>query len=1099
MGQIPSNINLADIIGQTITNIQQLNSGYIRLLNVINGSLDKIANIKLNVQDLGKLKQAGDFVAAYSAALGVIIHSVLNSNKDLIKDKSIVELLGYVTETTKDIDGSTSTKGKFILLDGLVVFSGVLSNMSRMLESISKADYGKNLTKAKINITLFIENTKDLISFMVEQLQELNQVDARNLLGDESVVEKLYKTEETIDKNKTSLQESEKTTVKTFGVLDVLDKYLTIVKLVNDIKIPNPAKVFIQVKLFNISLRIILSSIKKIADVYGTKDFMFSLSNLSNSFTNITRIVDGLDELVEGLTEVSKIMIVKAPIINRALRKLYRGNKFMNGVGEGGILVLLSDMLYSREFLLLAEYDRKNVDQVNKLVSSLLEVVSELSRIGSIKTLVGLFIANFVMKVTTITFGVFLDLINTIPEIPEETKEKIITLSENIASVKLIIESLVDIAKDLLIMTIIALPATLGLIFTTLFVKQLIVFIRWISFLVHVISDKEYTGVTEKLEQIRSIIFSLLLVSAAVILLAVTAVVAIPASIAAIGVIIAIGLVIIAVRALLWVYDAIDQGKSGSTKVLMTMSAICAIIGAIVIVTLELIALSHVYKLIDWKGLFIGLGIFVIALAAVIGVGALMTLSAGILIGFIAVAGVVTSIMLFTITAMIVISLELLLFCKIDLSPLMEEKDGQNLVELQMKTIVNAVVTVSNEIWRAYKEGNGLIKTVIVSLWLTVNIFAIGALIIVTGLLLLFNNIASRLDEKAVALSVQKILNLANYIIDVALGGKGLYTEEGEKRPDPEKEGFIDKLISIGGGVLELAKSLLVFVNLATVALSVAVMWGLAAMLNKITEFDLKEDQIIPKVNQIILCANTVSQAVFSAGNAKTTEEAANETAFDKLGQFIGGGIKAIGGAIGNIASAGILGTAMIAVGEVEGLAAMLNKINEFKVEEKTIVDHVNQIIKLSSIVSETVSAETNKVSIIDPKKVKQFGVYVDDSVKLMKQINKLDSDKLVKYSDMWSKMSEFMDKMKDLNIEELADAIVNRIAPAMEGISDNVDKIGTNTTKPNIATNPAAMVPVTPQPTDATTKLPPERPKDYTEQVERIARLLEEILETRQ
>ena len=116
-----------------------------------------------------------------------------------------------------------------------------------------------------------------------------------------------------------------------------------------------------------------------------------------------------------------------------------------------------------------------------------------------------------------------------------------------------------------------------------------------------------------------------------------------------------------------------------------------------------------------------------------------------------------------------------------------------------------------------------------------------------------------------------------------------------------------------------------------------------------------------------------------------------------------------------------------------------------------------------------------------------------------MKQINKLDTDKLVKYSDMWAKMTEFMTEIKNLNIEELSDAIVNKIAPAMSDISSNVDKMSgsaqtVSLAQPNPPTPPSSTAN---DPTANKVTNAPE-PIDYTSILQGIKDAVEDILQQR-
>ena len=122
-----------------------------------------------------------------------------------------------------------------------------------------------------------------------------------------------------------------------------------------------------------------------------------------------------------------------------------------------------------------------------------------------------------------------------------------------------------------------------------------------------------------------------------------------------------------------------------------------------------------------------------------------------------------------------------------------------------------------------------------------------------------------------------------------------------------------------------------------------------------------------------------------------------------------------------------------------------------------------------------------------------------DQFVRITNSVNRLEVDKIIKYTDMWSKMNEFMNTMKEMPIEELADAIVNKIAPAMSDISDNVDKMSSGTQTASLVqpNPPTSQSSVMSDPT-ANNVTNMSEPIDYTSILQGIKEAVEDILQQR-
>lgn len=1035
MDSIPSNSNINEIVNQAITNLQQMNDGYNKLLSVVQSSFKSVEGANINSQALDYFKNINDVVSNY---INIINSTISTLTKNTVNG-DLSKLLGYIEYGKEQADKNGEIpKSKYVIIDSLLQMSQVFTAIDKVIQGIAKEDTG-SFIKARLNILIFTKNVDKLIGTISKSLgtisKELTSKEISQLMGEDmskDIIEyndilksdKKYSKEGILTGETQSevIKKQSKETNKSFGILDVLERFTVLVTSLSSFKSPSLIKTSAELVKTEIELKMVILSLNNLSKLCVEQGLTTKRTeSLSDRLENINDIFNNLKGIFENVNTV--------------------GNpKYIVLLTLANINIILFERLLKHLITFILQIDDK-----------------DLKTLGS------------------------------------KTK----SLVSGVTNIKTVIDSLLSVAKDLLLITVLFVPSIISLGIGVLFILNLYVFIQALRLLGSVLDNKDFTNIKLQLLNIRSIILSLVIVQASVIALGLLAPIVLSQSENILLSLLLLSTIVLIVGGLLFLVDKFKLTKGAAPTIL----SIIAVISGLVLIATELVLLSLVSQLVDWKGLLVGCGLLALAIGIVIGIAALLAMSGGVLTAVASVAAVTIGAILFIITSLIVISLELILLSKLDLSSLLEEdkETHETKIASTMKAIVESLIVVSNEIWKAYSKGSGIVKTAIVALWLATNLLTIGALILVTGALWLFNKTASKLNEDEVHESTTKIVNLSRHLIDIALGGKGIYKEDenGRQQVNAEDESLINKLASVGGGILEVAKSLLAFANLATVALSVALLWGITAMLNKVAEFNLDENKVVAKVNQIIVCANSVSQAVFTGGSAEVKQE--DSSVWNKAGQFLKGGIKAVGGAFGNIAAAGVLSTALVSVAEVESLATMLNKINDFNVNENDIVNKVNQIIRVSNLVAENVSTDNNMPWSIDKTKVKSYGVYVDNSIKLMKQINKLNTDKLIKYSDMWVKMSEFMEKMKNLNIEQLSDAIVNKIAPAMSDISGNVEKINSNSSKSStpITANPASTVPNTPQPTDKQTKLPAEKPKDYTDILQSIKSLLEEYLES--
>jgi hypothetical protein len=179
---------------------------------------------------------------------------------------------------------------------------------------------------------------------------------------------------------------------------------------------------------------------------------------------------------------------------------------------------------------------------------------------------------------------------------------------------------------------------------------------------------------------------------------------------------------------------------------------------------------------------------------------------------------------------------------------------------------------------------------------------------------------------------------------------------------------------------------------------------------------------------------------------------------------------------VGNIAMT------FLSIGLITLIAKNLKTLSDIDLNKDTIESKVKQVIELSNIVADNVNS--SEVKSIDKDKIKHFGKYVDDSVKYFKGINDLKVENVKSLADMYVKMSQFMDKLQDAPISEIADALVNKISPALSDINNNLDK----QSNPTQQTTQQPVIQQTPQNTQQVQQV------DYTSILENIEDLLSNI-----
>ena len=382
---------------------------------------------------------------------------------------------------------------------------------------------------------------------------------------------------------------------------------------------------------------------------------------------------------------------------------------------------------------------------------------------------------------------------------------------------------------------------------------------------------------------------------------------------------------------------------------------------------------------------------------------------------------------------------------------------------------------------------------------LGISILGMLGVIILVGLLTLTAVLLKELqkfvlDKKALNDNITIIFDTVKNIIS------NIFKPNDTKEEKSDKTWFGSLMDHVGGrfsALKSISEAILTIPFLLSALISIGCLFLIANLLSKISEIQISED-INTKINEIIGTAKSISE-IITRPVKQATGENGEETKWDRFKNFVGNtGIgRMIGSAVEimkNIGSTGVLASILPNIMMLSTVVDLIKSINELTIPSD-VNNKVTSIIEAAKLVSDQVG-ESSNIQSIDKDKVKVFGKYVDDSVKYFKHINKLDVSKIKSLNEMYDKMGQFMDKLQDAPISEIADALVNKISPALSDINNNLDKQSNptqQTTQQPVAqqVTQTTQQPVAQQVTQNTQQI---QQVDYTSILENIEDLLSNI-----
>lgn len=541
-------------------------------------------------------------------------------------------------------------------------------------------------------------------------------------------------------------------------------------------------------------------------------------------------------------------------------------------------------------------------------------------------------------------------------------------------------------------------------------------------------------------------------------------------------------------------------------KDILGLTVIGITLGILIVIAIEIKKLNDVASQIKWKNLFVIMGaiLLVTVFSIMIGFAATTILP---IIGL-ATVGLLSIIIVVGLIVLVAVALQYLQSIQLDSEAV---KNNVRLVLGCAKDIINMLVEDET---KQPEEENGWLSNALKSIGgatldiisiilrfgtLAMTLLCVGMIYLIAGILSGLQNI--KLDKEKILTSVKIVMDTAKMITNVLFDKN----TPNENEPD-NKKGVLQSLIDFVGGPLSaltgLIESIAAVPVLLMTIMSVGMIFVITNMLNKVMEIQLDSEAIRAKINGIIGVAMDISSMIngtYEDPATKSKEE--KKGFFAKLGEgakdMLVGVAKGAMSVVENLAGTGVLASVLPCILSLNTVVSLLDSVNKLKFDPANTKTKVNDIIDVAKSIGVIVSNKDGEIATVDENKVKQYGKFVDYSESYIKTINKLDVSKVKSLGDMYEKMGQFMEKLQDAPINDIADALVNKISPTLSDINTSLNKKPTQTTQttPTNSTNNTSNTQTTQTiPNNPVASNQPVKQIDYSSMLENIEGLLEQI-----
>lgn len=926
----------------------------------------------------------------------------------------------------------------------------VISNIPKTIEAIAKMDLGwRSMQKIKKNMLKIPHVFREIFGTLTQELKSVLDNDTVNLFkllqgeGDVTTKDVSYDNQGNIifdgDKKAVMKEIAKKgkmsildVFLKTFDLFDRIEKMSGALKL-------NPASYVrfkLNMKIFKKQVNRMITYLTDTLKDLGTKEKGEEWKGISNSVSSIVEVVESLDEFIDNLQEFRiKASNRSVRRIRKAINRIGFDEKNKNGsIRRRGIIGMIYDLVTDNRLLSINDDVEDRVSQLSLIAQTLGESVQKL-----------LIFVKLGRRARPIKRGIralssILDLI-----IGTDKKEgilaKISNIDENIKKISQLKELFSELNTLMIQMnaTFLATIITATLSIAGMAAMWILVGCMWVFAKgVQVLSK-----IIQNIAKPKQVLYIVIGIGLLVFLIA--------------------SLLVLAV--MLFVFATVAEKINPK-------------IGSIILCILGIIAVSVVIGL-----LALVLGFLVVKLTvATYGVGPAII-----------VVGLAT--MLFLISAIVIIALELRI--------LQEIKLDSKAIKKNVKTIIDTAFDVIKSVFESSYEMSGsketdswwvkvlkfvggtaaTMLTAILSVhFLALTVVSVGLILIIALELRILQEI--NLDKDKVVGNVTTVIDTAMAVIGSIFGTK----DNAKNSPtDSDKGWFRTVLEYVGGHIATLMSAILSIQFLSTIIVSIGLICIIATQLRILQTLELDGDRIKNNVGAVFGAAQQVIDSIW--GRPDTVEETPTEKGWmESALEFLTNGPHAK--LLGAIMSIGYLSTIFFSVGIIKEIAEILSTIEKINLTKDTIVKKVDEIFDVAKAVTEKVSQKetinsfgiVNKLNSINSimhqltnmhdfdetildkhvrgldqihtlitkmnsmefstNQVSYSQQVLDNYSKFLTKIDKTSLDKLETTTNLFAKMAEFSKSING-NFEELADSLNEKIAPLLEELRELMDGVG--------------------------------------------------------
>lgn len=505
---IPTQKDINTIVSTILENndaSKTLVANTVKTIGAIAKSLDTVKD-KSNI-----LRKGERIIASYSNIISSVITSLCG---DLPEGKNLADMLGRVVET--DPTDPDTKKTKYTVIDAAMQIPMIINESLSMITKISQFKTGFiGMLRLRMNIKTIKNAITNTIKLMIDEFSSVVDGDKIDkllscLVKQPDIIDEHVKNGYDSNGKKTFDFTVKKNTQGQLGLLDLFDKVFSVISTINGLTLPR----------FNVVKRKIKNIKKVLSELTGQLFNLYTEKELDKNSSKIQHII----ELITGKKENGEL---KRPGIFQFMQNLRMIIDTIKEVNIGlAAWIKLRITIAAMKDTIAQLVSFINNDDIDKLSNETIRRNIQKGATSTIEAIKGiavllLDISKYGIMLKFLGWGinvlmtVIINFTNRLAEL-----EKInITNADVFDDIESILEKLVLIAKRLSIITLLVIPAIVGMIATIIFVMVLSVFCKAIDFVSKWVSTNALTTI-KNIGEINVLIGTLMLVGVTILLFA---------------------------------------------------------------------------------------------------------------------------------------------------------------------------------------------------------------------------------------------------------------------------------------------------------------------------------------------------------------------------------------------------------------------------------------------------------------------------------------------------------------------------------------------------------------------------------------------------